>query len=339
MEADRKYPDVYIISKFTNLPTDLKKYLPENVKVIPVNISGLRMNHYELIQFSERTIEGLQKAEILVTDSHCLPSLIYRLPNVKWVQITLAGVEILMNELDPEKPLPNFTLTRFGDNYFGDLMANYVLAQIINVERKFFVYHDKQKEKIWYRSSVLPNFRVLSDLTVGILGSGSIGSAVGKLLKKSGSRVIAFVRQERNGASDSFDEASMDLKAVLKECDYICNVLPSTKFTRGLLDNDVLQNCAKKPVFINIGRGDVIQNSSIIRALRQGWISGAILDVVEKEPLPPDSELWNMPEVHITPHVGALPKCDGIAQFIAENYNKYIKGEPLMNVVSWKDGY
>lgn len=92
-----------------------------------------------------------------------------------------------------------------------------------------------------------------------------------------------------------------DLPDLLQNCDYIINVLPSTPDTIGLLNEDMLKQCAQKqPVFINIGRGTVIKEKDLINALSRGWLSAAILDVFETEPLPPSSVLWTMPQVKYT---------------------------------------
>lgn len=89
-----------------------------------------------------------------------------------------------------------------------------------------------------------------------------------------------------------------DLPDILKHCDYIINVLPSTKNTVGLLNGNVLEHCKdKNAVLINVGRGSVIRETDLINALEQKWISAAILDVFEKEPLPKESKLWNLPQV------------------------------------------
>ncbi|GIX72838.1 hypothetical protein CEXT_753891, partial [Caerostris extrusa] len=291
------------------------------------------------IKLSEEGKEVIKNAEALIIDCTYLSEMLHSLPNAKWIQTTWAGLELLMENIDMSKPLPNYTLTRFVDPYFGELMSNYVISQIINIERGMYVYRDAQKTATWSRP-FFPDFRVLSDLTVGILGAGSIGSAVGRLLKKAGCRVLAFIRSPRDVTpSDDYDEATTNLNDVLESCDYLCNVLPSTPETQGLLDKDVLKHCLKKPVFINIGRGDIIKESNIIKALKEGWISKAVLDVFEMEPLPPDSPLWNFPEVYVTPHIGAIPRIEGIAKFIAENYVRYIRKEPMVNIVDWKKGY
>ncbi|KAG8186189.1 hypothetical protein JTE90_008719 [Oedothorax gibbosus] len=334
---ETSFPDVYLVSKFPGIASHLKNYLPKECNLVIVPPTDTVKRWDQGIPLSEEIMSRISDAKVLVVDCTYLADILYKLPNAKWIQTTWAGLELLMGKINTNQP-PNFTLTRYVDPYFGELMSNYVIAQIINIERGFYLYHDKQKTAEWSRP-FFPDFRVLSDLTVGILGAGKLGTAVGKLLKSGGVHVLACVRSPRNSSSESYDKATTDLNEVLGDCDYLCNVLPSTNETKGLLDNDVLQNCKKKPVFINIGRGDIIKESNIIKALKEGWISKAVIDVFESEPLSPESPLWSEPGVIITPHVGAIPRIAGIAEFIAQNYSKYVKGEPLMNVVDWKKGY
>ncbi|CAL1285890.1 unnamed protein product [Larinioides sclopetarius] len=336
---DSNFPSVYLISKFPNLAEHLRKFLPKEVDLIVVPLTDQVKRWDKSIKLSEEGKELIQDAEALVIDCTYLSELLYSLPNAKWIQTTWAGLELLMENVDKTKPPPNFVLTRYVDPYFGELMSNYVIAQIINIERGFYIYRDVQDTATWARP-FFPDFRVLSDLTVGILGAGKLGASVGCLLKKAGCGVLVFVRNSRGVTStDDYDEATTNLTDVLERCDYLVNVLPSTPATAGLLDGDVLKNCQKKPVFINIGRGDIIKESNIIKALNNGWISKAVLDVFEVEPLPPDSPLWRTPEVYITPHMGAMPRIEGIAKFIVQNYMRYAKKEPMLNVVDWKKGY
>ena len=98
-----------------------------------------------------------------------------------------------------------------------------------------------------------------------------------------------------------------NLSECLKQCDYLCNVLPSTPSTKGMLSGSVLESCKeRKTVLINVGRGDVIRGEEILQALNNEWIGGAALDVFEIEPLPKDSALWTHPDITITPHVAGL---------------------------------
>ena len=153
------------------------------------------------------------------------------------------------------------------------------------------------------------SYRVMPKLTIGILGLGDIGQEIAKACKALGMTVWGIGRREKSDRQATVDHYTTlsRLPEVLQSCDYVCNILPSTPATKYLLSGNVLESGKdKRPVFINIGRGDVIDEKSLIHALNEGWISGAILDVFEVEPLPKESPLWKMPQVVITPHMAAL---------------------------------
>lgn len=332
------YPDLYVMSKFPNLVEELQSFLPRDVKIVKIVPSDTRIKFDKSVFVSPEDIKSLQSAEVVVIDSMFLAQMLYQLPNLKWAQNTWTGVEMIFEEVDKTRPPPNFKLTRYVDPYFGELMSNYVIAQIINIERNMYELHEKQKDAEWARP-FFPNFRVLSDLVIGVLGAGKLGLSIANHLDREGAKVLAYVKNNRKNPEQSNIQFTTDMSELFKVCDYICNVLPSTPDTLGLLDGEVLKACKKKPVFINVGRGDVIKEETIIRALNEGWISKAVLDVFSEEPLPPNSALWKMPEVIITPHIGAIPRISGIAKFIAENYMCYISGKELINEVSWNKGY
>ncbi|KAF6037865.1 hypothetical protein EB796_003822 [Bugula neritina] len=108
----------------------------------------------------------------------------------------------------------------------------------------------------------------------------------------------------------------------------------------GLLDNEKLKVCSsKRSVFINVGRGDICTEDSILQALREKWIGAAILDVLPTEPLPLDSLLWKHPQVTITPHVAAGPLIPKTVEFIAKNLQNYIHDKPLEYVIDWSKSY
>ncbi|KAF8790793.1 Glyoxylate/hydroxypyruvate reductase A like protein [Argiope bruennichi] len=161
-----------------------------------------------------------------------------------------------------------------------------------------------------------------------------------KILKARGATVFGFARHSRSpNQFGEFDKISNKLEDILSDCDYLCNTLPSTPLTRGILSASVLRNCKKNPVFINVGRGDVIPEVELLQALRTGCLSGSVLDVFETEPLPKSSQLWHMPEVTITPHVAAISKPEHIAEEFFNVFLRYVEGHELKNVVRWSDGY
>lgn len=152
-------------------------------------------------------------------------------------------------------------------------------------------------------------YRLLSELSIAILGLGDIGRVVGKSCKHFGMTVYAMVSQMPTVKQPYVDEyfTLAEMTEYLERADYVCNILPITKTTNDILSGNVLKHCAKKrSVLMNIGRGNVLSEESIVEALNNGWIRGAVLDVFRLEPLPSDSMLWTSPNVIITPHISAL---------------------------------
>ncbi|KAJ8301444.1 hypothetical protein KUTeg_020431 [Tegillarca granosa] len=171
--------------------------------------------------------------------------------------------------------------------------------------------------------------------------TGRPGTAMGEYVI---GQIIAwersFYKAYENKRQKVWYRAVEQLPDLLENCDFICGALPSTPETRGLLSGDVLKHCqSKKSVLINVGRGDLIDESSILLAIKNGWINGAILDVFEKEPLSKDSELWDLPNVIITPHVALSDTHKSYVEHFVDNYKRYIKGQPLEDRIDWEKGY
>ncbi|XP_076366480.1 glyoxylate/hydroxypyruvate reductase A-like isoform X2 [Tachypleus tridentatus] len=242
--------------------------------------------------------------------------------DIEMKTIIPVGMEPLIQFMDPQKPEPPFAVTRYADMNVGNLLAEYVVGQLINNERKFYQNWESQKQKTWDFHK--REYRILSELTIGIFGAGNLGSTVAKFLKQRGATVLGLVRSTPKTGKSDFDKLVIDFSEILPDCDYICNLLPSTPHTKGLLNGEVLKMCQKKPFFINVGRGDVISEEDLIHALNQGWILGGTLDVFIEEPLPTSSPLWNRPEV---------------AKFFFENYQRFMTGKELMCKFSWTRRY
>lgn len=250
----------------------------------------------------------------------------------------------------------SWKLTRFA-GCFGPPISEWCIARIIEHERSFTSTLHDQQHKSWVPSkrSVL-NYRYLSKMTLVILGCGDIGRCIGRVAKVFGMRVIGYVRtlssddEQRRSRTDAatgvgdVDEYTTDLTYALQSGDYVVSVLPSTPETRGLLSNDVLSIAPKEkgglsPVLINVGRGDVIDEKSLLRALDEQWISGAILDVFEEEPLPTHSKLWSRSDVIVSPHVSGLTQSSDVPKVFLTNYQRFIDGKELNFEVDWNKGY
>lgn len=152
--------------------------------------------------------------------------------------------------------------------------------------------------------------------------------------------MIGLSRRARKSTEfDLFDKIEVSLIEVLASSDYVINTLPSTPETIGLLNGDILQATRKMPVFINVGRGNIINENALLKALENNWLSHAVLDVFQKEPLPPESLLWNSDKVTITPHCAAISQPRNVAKDFVCSYLRYKANIPLNNVVNWKNGY
>ncbi|KAI9906060.1 hypothetical protein PsorP6_013478 [Peronosclerospora sorghi] len=313
---------------------------------------------WELTHEQERAVE---QARIIVMDQHSGGPLFltpeeslplekrHLLRNVEWVQGTYAGVEQYLNRLPLEngslatKHVPTFTLTRAG-GFLPRVMGQYVFGYVTMLERMLLEARDYQHKREYIRET-MSQFRPPQTVTVGILGLGDIGQGVGKMLRSAGYNVLGFKRRLSSREQDvrlaaCADRVTSDLDDVLSQSDILVNVLPSTKTTRYLLTPDKLQVCRpRQPVFINIGRGDVIAEKTILDALDTGVWSRVVLDVFEEEPLRRDSALWTHPSVLLTPHVAGYVFVEDIASMFVDNLNRYLRGEPVLYQVDWSAGY
>ncbi|XP_003695020.1 uncharacterized protein LOC100864050 isoform X1 [Apis florea] len=286
------------------------------------------------------TLSKLQNADILITDCDLFLPYINKLPSLKWVQTTWAGIEPLASNLKDKNI--NYSITRFSDKSFGLAMSEYVIAHIFNFERNQKQQYQNQKHNQWMKDGKISDHRLICDLSVGILGLGNIGKSIAEKLKIFGATVWGMSRTPLKENLNYLDEhrTTAYLSEILTNCDYIINVLPSTPNTLGLLNGNVLQSCQNRgSVFINIGRGTIIKETDLLHALEQQWILGAILDVFEEEPLSKKSKLWTLPQVTISPHISGISRAQDVVKFFIQNYEKYIKGETLLNKVNLVEGY
>ena len=276
------------------------------------------------------TREAIGAAEIILADPNLIAPHLAGAPSLKWLQATFAGIEPLMRDGHRS----DYQLTRIK-GIFGSQMAEYVLGHILARERNIVGLRKDQERHQWHPR--VP--RKLSSLTLGILGAGDIGGAVAKAAGQFG--MAAWGLRSGEGAVDGVDRifTREQMAPFLAGSDYLVNILPSTPDTVRLLSGDRLKACKPGAVLINIGRGDVIDEESLVRAIESGWISGAILDVFATEPLPPESPLWELPEVTVTPHVAASSFPADVVKIFGENLARYLSQRPLEHLVDWSKGY
>ncbi|XP_037044284.1 glyoxylate/hydroxypyruvate reductase A-like [Bradysia coprophila] len=334
---------IYILSQIPELAKLTARALPA-CQVIDIELRQCTGKPSRGLKIDDRELNDLRNAEIVFGDPNLLVQTFHKLPNIQWMQSTWAGIDLFLKVISEtgQKP-PQCPITRFSGESFGQLIFDYCIAHIIIHERKLFQnYIDTKQNKIWQLDM---DCRTVNEVTIAILGgTGAIGSFVAKKFSLLGSKVTGYGRTE-SGNISNFKEIplakySTKLEDILPESDYIISVLPSTPQTMGLLNNDILQMCKdKSPVLINVGRGTLISEKDIIKAIDNRWISAAILDVFEIEPLPQNSLLWSHPNVFITPHNSAVSRAKDCVKLFVENYNKFVGNEKLLYTINWNSGY
>jgi phosphoglycerate dehydrogenase-like enzyme len=224
-------------------------------------------------------------------------------------------------------------------------ISEHILGVMIILARKLHEAYRLQLQGKWQREELLKHYSAFSELyghTAGIIGLGGIGTAVAERVKAMGMRVIANKRTV--GKPPPFVDELLgpdQLPHLLRESDYIIITTPLTPETKGLIGEKELRMMKPTSYIINVGRGPVIQEDALIRALREGWIAGAGLDVTEVEPLPEDSELFSLPNVFITPHYSGVRSdyWQHATEVFKSNLALFLQGKQLENVVDKKGGY
>jgi len=250
--------------------------------------------------------------------------------NLRWIQSTYAGVDALVTP----SQRTDYLLTGVRD-LFGPLMSEYVFAYILALERNIFQTYKNQQERLWQD---MP-YKSLKDSLLGICGLGSIGRHIALTARRFGMDVWGYKRSDEEvpGIDRIFTQTGF--REFLAHPDYIVITLPHTPESFHLFDYASFQAMKRSAVFINVGRGPVVSESALARALEEKLIQGAVLDVFEEEPLPKDSNLWGLPNVFITPHNSAYSFPEDIVDIFAENYRLFVDGKPLKYLVDLDRGY
>lgn len=259
-----------------------------------------------------------------------------RSPRLKWIQTMSAGIDRF---LDAEMIASPVTLTNVSGIHATPI-GEFVLGLMLMFAKNAPLHFQMKQEKQWKR---LPP-SILRSKTVGIVGLGSIGREVARLSKAFGMRVLATRRTAKGeGRARNVDLLlpADELRRLLGESDFVVLAVPVTAETRGLIGEEELRAMKSTAYLINISRGETVDEEALTRALEEGWIASAGLDVFATEPLPPDSRLWELPNVIFSPHVagGMEEYAERATERFVENLRRYLEGKKLRNVVDKKRGY
>ena len=261
------------------------------------------------------------------------PDLLQRAPHLRWVQLMSAGVD---NHVTPQM-LRSHVLFTSGRGIAGYAIAEFVVCWMLMLVKRMPLIMERQRQRVWDRRDVVTS--ELRDKTLGVVGLGSIGGELARLARAFHMRVLGVRRSAttRQEATDGVDVLypPAELPEVLRASDFVALCIPLTPETQGLIGEAELRQMRPSAYLINVGRGGLVDEAALARALREGWLAGACLDVVGQEPLPPQSELWTLPNLLISPHTsGNIDRyMDYAMDLFQENLGRYLRGEPLRNVV------
>ncbi|GLH70077.1 glyoxylate/hydroxypyruvate reductase A [Geothrix rubra] len=257
--------------------------------------------------------------------------LVARLPNLRWIQNSGAGVDHLLS--DPELP-PDLPISR-ADGAFGFWMARYVAGHLLAGAQRLQPCAEAQGAGRW-EPSILPE-----DLTgepALVVGFGRIGRQIGRALQALGLAVTGVVRTPR--PDPEFPLVGLpDLRSRLGAARVLVLAAPLTPATRGLVDAPLLGHGNGQLTLFNVGRGELVDTDALLAALAQGTLGRAVLDVFPEEPLPAESPLWRHPGVTVTPHHSGPSTPRQLIPDILPNLRAFAEGRPIPSVVDRARGY
>ena len=241
-----------------------------------------------------------------------------RLTGLRWVCSMAAGVEkLLVPDLAPDIPV-----SRVVDPEQGIGLGQYAVAMVLRHARGLARYEVQQRARDWSRYPM-----AVARHRVVVLGWGEVGREVGRQFEALGFPVRGW---RRDGTP---------LVSVLHDAEVVINTLPLTPATEALLDATAFAAMPRGAYFVNIARGGHVVEEHLIAAVRSGHLSGAALDVQQREPLPAADPLWSVPGITITPHIASQPSHDKVAEQFVAGLRRLRRGEPLPNVVDRARGY
>ena len=285
--------------------------------------------------------EHLQNAEVAITWS-LRPEQFLAARNLRWIHSPAAAVHQLMF---PELVNSDVMVTNAREVH-APVVAEHVIAQILALAKKIPQAVRMQQKHVWGKEEMWrerPPAREIAGATLGLIGLGSIGREVAKRASALGLRVIAVREHPERGGGENvecvFGTGQMD--QLLSESDYVVLAAPITPETRGIMNAERIAKMKPEACLINVGRGPLVEESALVNALIKKSIGGAALDVFDQEPLPQDSELWDLENALITPHSAAITDklWDRHYKLIHENLRRYLAGEPLLAGVDKTRGY
>lgn len=296
--------------------------------------------HFVSATSAAHASEVLPDADVVL--GFCVrPDNFARATRLRWVHVTSAGVGGALFPALVDSPV----VVTNARGLHATSMSEQAFGMMLALERRLHAAHAAQREHRWAQAQMTggsPGLGQLAGRTLGLVGFGEVGRAIARLARAFGMHVLAVRRHPQQPADPAHEQWGPErLTELLARADWLALVPPLTPATERLLDAAALARLKPGARLLNLGRGGLVDEPALIEALRSGALAGAALDVFAVEPLPPDSPLWDLPEVILTPHTaGHGPDYweRAMAQF-EDNLTRFLAGAPLRNVVDKRAGY
>jgi phosphoglycerate dehydrogenase-like enzyme len=278
--------------------------------------------------------EALNTADFMITNAEPpRDHLRQRAPHLKWIQTTAAGIDSLM----PLDWLPlDITLTN-NRGAHGPKAEEACLMTLLMLQARMPEIMRNQQQRVWEGVYTVP----IAGMTVVVVGFGDLGQGAGRAAKKLGMKVIAVTRSGKPHRLAGRVVKSARIDSVLPKADFVIVTTPLTAETRGLIDRRRINLLKPDAGLINIARSPIVDYVALRERLEKGELGGAVLDVFDQEPLPPDSPYWTTPNLIVLPHLS----CDD-PRYIERlfdgwflNFERFLAGKPLKNIVDRQLGY
>lgn len=233
----------------------------------------------------------------------------------------------------------DFVLTN-SSGAFGAAIAEQLVMGTLMLLRRQPQYTGQQEQHVWKRIGAL---RFLGESQVTVLGTGNLGSTFASYIRTMGAKVTGVNRTGRPAEFFDWVYPIAECMDAVRSADVVAACLPLTQETREIMDADFFAAMKQGSIFLNVGRGGTVAQKALIAALTTGHLAGAMLDVAEQEPMPPECPLWDMENVIITPHISGSDldpfNRDKILNIFLSDLERYAKGDALHHIVDQKKGY
>jgi phosphoglycerate dehydrogenase-like enzyme len=264
--------------------------------------------------------------DVILGDPASVSALLDQCQSIRWVQSTWAGVTPLV-----QHSRRNYVLTGVK-GIFGQAMAEFVLGWLLALERRI---PDRAQGQRWDQRAD----GTLLGKTIGLMGTGSIGSHVARVCKGFGLSVRGL--NSSGTAAEGVDHCYSAAQRLefAQGLDYLVGLLPATPATDNLVDGALLERLNSGAIYINAGRANCTVDADLFRALQTGSLRAAVLDVTTQEPLPAGHPMWQLENLYLSSHTAAPTGIEAVVDVFCDNYRRYTRDEPLRHIIDFDRGY